>query len=152
MDDEYYMREALKEASLAFEKNEVPVGAVLVFQDRIIARAHNGMESQKKATAHAEILCLEQASKELQNWRLVDCHLFTTLEPCIMCAGALILSRIKRVVWGASDYRHGGGGSLCDIFALPHPIHKVEVKEKVLEEESSFLIKSFFIKTRKSKK
>lgn len=134
------MKEALKEAEIASVKGEVPVGCVLVFQGKIIARSHNLVETLSDATAHAEMLCLKEAAKILNNWRLLESTLYCTLEPCIMCAGALILSRVKKVVYGAPDFRHGAG----DLLHKPHPIHQLEVQGGVLADESSHLLKSFF--------
>jgi len=138
------MQEALKEAQIAYTKGEVPVGAVLVYQNEIIARAHNQVESLIDATCHAEILCIREGAQRLKNWRLTGCTLYTTLEPCPMCAGALISSRIDQVVWGAPDIRQGAGGSLLKILGEPHPIHTVQVTPGVLAEESSALLKQFF--------
>lgn len=143
------MRAALEEASQAFAKDEVPIGAVLVYNGEIIARAHNQVESLQDATAHAEILCLRQASKKLNNWRLLESTLYTTLEPCSMCAGALILSRVKNLVWGAPDIRQGAGGSWVDLLNIPHPIHNLSIKQGVLADESARLMKEFFQNKRK---
>lgn len=147
--DEFFMRAALEEASQAFAKDEVPIGAVLVYNGEIIARAHNQVESLQDATAHAEILCLRQASKKLNNWRLLESTLYTTLEPCSMCAGALILSRVKNLVWGAPDIRQGAGGSWVDLLNIPHPIHNLSIKQGVLADESARLMKEFFQNKRK---
>ncbi len=144
MVDEDFMRFALQEAYLAEKKGEVPIGAVLVFQDKIIASAHNQVESLKDATAHAEILCLRQGMKVLDNWRLLQTTLYSTLEPCPMCAGALFSSRVKRVVWGAEDRRQGADGSLFSILSAPHPIHSLEVRRNVLKEECGALLTRFF--------
>ena len=105
--DKDYMEVALEEAQKAYDAGEVPVGAVVVFQNQIISRSYNQVESLQDASAHAEMLCLKQAAQKLGNWRLLDCTLYCTLEPCLMCAGAMILSRIKTLVWGAQDIRHG---------------------------------------------
>ncbi len=144
MDDEFFMYEALVQAKIAFEKKEVPIGAVLVFENKIITRAHNLTESKNDPTAHAEILCVRDASKIFDNWRLTGATLYTTLEPCVMCSGALISSRISRVVWGAKDIRQGGNGSWVDLFAKKHPIHQLEIEGGVLAEESAALLKDFF--------
>ncbi len=122
--DEFYMREALKEAQKAFLGGEIPVGALLVYQDKIIARAYNQVESLKDATAHAEMLCIKKGSEILENWRLCETTLYCTLEPCPMCSGALILARVKRVVFGAS----APPGSKCG----------------VLQEECGEILKQFF--------
>jgi tRNA(adenine34) deaminase len=134
------MKEALKEAQTGFDKGEVPVGCVLVYQNEIISQAHNQVESLGDATAHAEFLCIREAARKLGNWRLVDSILYCTLEPCIMCAGAIILSRIGTLVCGAPDLRHGAN---LEIFST-HPIHKVAVRRGVLQEECSQILKTFF--------
>lgn len=143
-DDERFMFEALKEAHKAFEAEEVPIGAVLVHNGRVIARGYNQVEMLKDATAHAEMLCLTAGAVALENWRLIDTTLYCTLEPCAMCAGAAILSRVSRLVWGAKDLRHGVHGSWINIFETPHPIHKLEVQGGVLEAPSIWLMKEFF--------
>ena len=149
--DIVYMREALKEAKKAFDLEEVPVGAVLVREGRIIARGHNQVELLHDATAHAEMLCLTSASAVLENWRLTGATLFCTLEPCCMCAGAMIASRIDRLVFGAPDLRVGVCGSWIDLFKTEHPIHSIEVVRGVLEEESAALMREFFQGMRKKK-
>lgn len=138
------MREALKEARKAYKQREVPVGAVLVLQERVIARGYNQVELLKDATAHAEMLCMGSGAQALDNWRLLDTTLYTTIEPCMMCAGGMFLSRIKRLVWGAPDLRHGANGSFIDLFKLKHPTHLIEVMGHVLEEECSILMQDFF--------
>jgi tRNA(adenine34) deaminase len=139
MDDKGFMKEAFEEARKAYDLGEVPVGAVVVFQNQIIARSYNQVESLKDATAHAETLAIRQAAAHLSNWRLLECTLYCTLEPCLMCAGAMILSRLKKAVWAAPDLRHGAGGSFAT-----HPIHKVEVCQGIFETESADLLKRFF--------
>jgi tRNA(adenine34) deaminase len=150
--DEEFMRFALVEAQKAYEANEVPIGAVLVFQNQIISSAYNQVESLKDATAHAEMLCLKKAAEKLGNWRLLDCTLYCTLEPCLMCAGAMILSRVKTLVWGAPDLRHGAGGSLMDVFAINHPIHQLEIRQGILKDESASLLKKFFQERRQERR
>ncbi len=150
--DLFFMREALKEAEKAFAKKEVPVGAVLVLENRIIARGHNQVEMLQDATAHAEMLCLSSASASLGNWRLAEAILYSTLEPCPMCGGAIFAARVKRVVWGASDLRLGAGGSWIDLFSIKHPMHQVEVCKGVLAEPAGLLLKDFFKKQRKEGK
>lgn len=147
--DEQFMREALKEAEKAFNAEEVPVGAVLVSQNRIIARGHNQVELLKDATAHAEMICLSAGSEALSNWRLLDTTLYCTLEPCAMCAGALMASRVKRLVWGAPDLRLGANGSWIDFFQNKHPMHSIEITSGVLEAESANLMRQFFLTARK---
>ena len=138
------MKEALEEAQKAYDQDEVPVGAVVVFQNQIIARSYNQVESLQDATSHAEMLALRQAAVEVGNWRLLECTLYCTLEPCLMCTGAMILSRVEVAVWGAPDLRHGVGENFAH-----HPIHKVEVRQGILEAESAALLKNFFQKRRK---
>lgn len=147
-EDEKFMLEALKEAKKAELKKEVPIGAVLVKNGRVIARGHNQVEVLNDATAHAEMLCLTSAETALENWRLVDTTLYCTLEPCAMCAGAMFLTRITRLVWGAPDFRHGANGSLFDLFSKPHPIHSIAVKGGVLEDICGYYLRDFFRKRR----
>lgn len=146
--DEFFMRQALKEAQKAFDADEVPVGAVIVSNDRVIARAHNQVELLKDATAHAEMLAITTASASIGDWRLLDATLYTSLEPCAMCAGAILLSRIKRLVWAAKDLRCGANGTWVDLFSIDHPFHKTEVVGSVLEAEAAELMRSFFQKKR----
>jgi tRNA(adenine34) deaminase len=146
-----FMREALKEAKKALDKDEVPVGAVLVLDGKVIARGHNEVELLRDATAHAEMVCLTAGTTALGNWRLTNATLYCTLEPCVMCAGAMLASRIQRLVWGAPDLRLGANGSWIDLFATKHPMHSLEITSGVLGEESAFLLKSFFEQTRKKK-
>lgn len=142
--DEKFMLEALKEAKKAALKKEVPIGAVLVKEGKIIARGFNQVEMLRDATAHAEMLCLTAGEVTLENWRLNGATLYCTLEPCAMCAGAMFLTRISRLVWGAPDVRHGANGSLFDLFSKPHPIHTIAVRGRVMEEQSAFMLKEFF--------
>lgn len=147
-DDEKFMIEALKEAEKAYSIGEVPVGAVLVHEGNIIARGHNQVELLRDATAHAEMLCLTSGAVALENWRLLNTILYSTLEPCIMCVGALMLSRVPKIVWAAPDIRHGAGGSWINVFDYPHPTHSVEVVKGIYEQESAFLMRDFFSKRR----
>lgn len=144
MDDQYFMREALKEARKAQRCDEVPIGAVIVHGNQVIARGHNQVELLKDATAHAEMLVIGSASVALENWRLLETTLYCTLEPCMMCAGAMFLSRISRLVWGAPDLRHGANGSWIDLFAQKHPMHQIAVTGGVLSEECAALMTEFF--------
>ena len=141
-DDEYFMRQALKEAQTAYEKDEVPVGAVIVAKDQIIARGHNLTEQLNDVTAHAELLSITSAAEHLGGKYLLDCTLYVTLEPCVMCAGALNWSQISKIVYGASDQKRGATrhGNLF------HP--KTEIKSGVLVEESAELIRTFFQRKR----
>jgi tRNA(adenine34) deaminase len=155
--DELYMREALKEARKALEKGEVPVGAIIVHEPpsepaRIIARAHNQVEMLHDATAHAEMIAITQAEEHLGNWRLPYCTVYVTMEPCIMCCGAMILSRVKRVCYGAKDEKAGGVESVCNLLAIPRLNHQVEVCSGILVGECSAILKEFFENLRADKK
>ena len=143
MTDEELMRAALAEAKLAAALGEVPVGAVVAKDGEIIARAHNLRESGKNATYHAELLAIDAACKALGGWRLWECELFVTLEPCPMCAGAIVNSRIRRVVYGAADAKAGCCGSVTDLFALPFNHHPV-VEKGLRAEEAGELLQVFF--------
>lgn len=149
--DEVFMQEALAQAKMAAVIGEVPVGAVLVMQGKIIARAHNLVEKLQDATAHAEILCIKRASEILGNWRLLGATLYCTLEPCAMCAGGMISSRVETLVWGAPDIRQGAHGSWVDLLTQPHPIHQLTVRTHVLVEESKELLTAFFRERRHAK-
>lgn len=144
-EDERFMRLALQEAQKAYREGEVPIGALLVAEGRIIARGHNQVERLKDPTAHAEILCIGAGAEALDNWRLLDTTLYCTMEPCAMCAGALLLARVARLVWGAPDLRQGANGSWCDLFSLPHPIHpSLEITPRLLAEPCGALVRQFF--------
>ena len=149
---EYFMKEALKEAEKAYKKLEVPVGAIIVKDGKIIARAYNQKESKTDTTKHAEILAIQKASKKLNSWRLIDCEMYVTLEPCSMCAGALINSRIKKVYIGASDQKTGAVGSVFNLLEDYTFNHKVEYEKGVMQEECENILKEFFKKLRKNKK
>jgi tRNA(adenine34) deaminase len=142
--DNRFMCEALIEAETAFAKGEVPVGAVLVVNGEVIARAHNLVESLADATAHAELLCLRKGAEILNNWRLLEGTLYCTLEPCPMCAGAMIHSRLKRLVWGAPDLRCGAHGSWVNLLDAEHPIHQLTATTGVMKEECAEIMKTFF--------
>jgi len=144
-----YMREAIKEAEKAFEKEEVPVGAVIVHNERIIGRAHNQVEQLKDATAHAEMIALTQASSALGDWRLEGAELYVTKEPCPMCAGAIVLSRVGRVIFGARDEHAGAAGSKMNILQDGCLNHRVEVVGGIQEEECRALLQNFFRHHRK---
>lgn len=148
---EYFMKEALKEAEKAYSKLEVPVGAVIVKDGKIIARAHNQKESKTDTTKHAEILAIQKASKKLKSWRLIDCEMYVTLEPCTMCAGAIIHSRIKKVYIGAMDEKTGAVGSVLNLFEDYKFNHKPEVEKGILKEDCESLLKQFFKELRKLK-
>lgn len=145
--DNHYMNLALEQARVAYTLGEVPVGAVIVKDNKIIATAYNLRESQQNALAHAELLAIEKACKVLQTWRLTECDLYVTLEPCPMCSGAIINSRIRRVVYGAYDKKAGCCVSLTNLFALPFN-HRPTVVGGILELQSQELLKSFFKKLR----
>lgn len=138
------MLEALKEAWKAFEAGEVPVGAVLVKEKHIIARGHNQVEMLRDATAHAEMLCLTAGEAAVDNWRLAQTTLYCTIEPCSMCAGAMLLTRIPILVWGAPDLRHGANGSWIDLFEPIHPTHAIQVRKGVLQDVCTQILKDFF--------
>ena len=140
---ENWMRLALEEARIASGKDEVPVGALVIKDDQIIARAHNLREALQSPSAHAEILALQEASQRLGSWRLLDCVLVTTLEPCAMCAGALIQARIKTLVYGASDLK-GGAESVFGLLSNNKHNHQVDVVCGVLETECALVLKDFF--------
>ena len=150
MTDEYFMQIALEEAKKAYDLGEVPVGAVIVQEDNVISKAHNLREIEKQAIAHAEILAIEKACNTLGGWRLPRCTLYVTLEPCPMCAGAIINSRIDRVVFGAYDFKAGSCGSIVNLFELDYN-HKPILCGGVLQEECVSLLKSFFKELRKKK-
>jgi len=146
--DEYFMQEALKQAQIAFKANEVPVGSVLVKDNKIIACAHNLREGLKDPTAHAEILVLRDAAKKLDSWRLDDSTIYVTLEPCPMCAGAIVLARVKRLVFGTFDPKAGAAGTLMNLLNDERLNHQVEVVGGVLEGESKALLHAFFSRLR----
>ncbi len=150
-DDEKYMLLALKEAWKAFCADEVPVGAVLVHNSEVISRGSNQVEMLNDATAHAEMLCLTAGEAAMENWRLTGATLYCTIEPCSMCAGAMLLTRVSRLVWGAPDIRHGANGSWVDLFKSPHPTHSIEISSGVLKEYSATLMRDFFQRRRLQK-
>jgi tRNA(adenine34) deaminase len=142
--DESFMREALRLAQKAFEKEEVPVGAVVVRGSRIIARAFNQVEMLKDATAHAEMLAITQAEAAVGDWRLNDCDLYVTKEPCAMCAGALVHVRMRRVIFGCADPRSGAAGGTINLLELPGLNHHCEITSGVLAPECAALLQGFF--------
>ena len=149
--EEKYMKEALKEAKKAYDKLEVPVGAVIVKDGKIIAKAHNLKETKTDTTKHAEIMVIQKASKKLNSWRLIDCEMYVTLEPCSMCAGAIINSRIKKIYIGTMDEKTGAAGSVLNLFEDYKFNHKVEVEKGILKEECENILKNFFKELRKNK-
>ena len=144
-----YMKEALKEAELAKLEDEVPIGCVIVKDDQIIARAHNQRDKSHNPLGHAETLAIKSASEVVGDWQLVDCELYVTIEPCIMCSGAIIQSRIKRVVYGAPDIKGGAFGSSINVLEAGNINHHPEVVKGVLENECSSIIKNYFKSKRK---
>lgn len=146
-----FMKEALKEAQKAYDKKEIPVGAVIVKDNKIIARAHNVKEEKNDTTKHAEIIAIQKASKKLNAWRLTGCEMYVTLEPCSMCAGALIQSRISKVYIGTMDYKTGACGSVLNLLKDYEFNHKVEMEKDVLQEDCEKILKDFFKELRKSK-
>lgn len=146
------MKEALKEAKKAYKKLEVPVGAIIVKNEEIIARAHNIKETKKDTTKHAEILAIQRASKKLGAWRLEECEMYVTLEPCTMCAGAIINSRIKKVYIGTKDEKTGACGSVLNLFEDYKFNHKVEYEFDIMQKECEKILKNFFKELRELKK
>ena len=150
--DEYFMGEALRQAAKAYELGEVPVGAVIVRAGRIIARGANQVETLKDATAHAEMLVLTQAESAVGDWRLTDCTLYVTKEPCPMCAGAVVHTRLARVVFGVGDPKGGAAGGALNLLQFPTLNHRCEITPGVRLEECRELLKSFFAAQRAAKK
>jgi tRNA(adenine34) deaminase len=148
--DENFMREALRQAQKANDAGEVPVGAVIVRAGKIIARAHNQVELLKDATAHAEMLALTQAEAAAGDWRLAECDLYVTKEPCAMCAGALVHTRIRRVIFGCKDPAAGAAGSVMNLLQMPTLNHRCDIASGVLQDECAAILKNFFRKRRRS--
>ncbi len=153
-EEEQYMKEALKQAKKAYEKEEIPVGAIIVKNHKIIAKAYNEKEYKLDTTKHAEILAIQKASKKLKSWRLTDCDMYVTLEPCSMCAGALIQSRIRKVYIGTMDKKTGACGSVLNLLEDYTFNHKVEIETGILGQECEILLKQFFkeLRAKKAKK
>ena len=149
---EQFMKEALKEAKKAYNKLEIPVGAVIVKDGKIIARAHNIKEEKQDTTKHAEIIAIQKASKKLGSWRLIDCEMYVTLEPCSMCAGAIINSRLKKIYIGTRDEKTGAVGSVLNLLEDYKFNHKVEIESGIMQKECEKILKDFFKELRKSKK
>ena len=150
--DESFMKQAVKQAKKAYDKLEMPIGCVIVHEDKIIARGYNKRNMKKNTLAHAEILAINKASKVLGDWRLEDCTMYVTLEPCPMCAGAIVQARIPRVVIGSMNPKAGCAGSVLNLLQQDGLNHQVEVTKGVLAEECSGLMTSFFRELRKKKK
>lgn len=149
---EKWMRHALVEAQLAIKKNEVPIGAVIVYEDKIIGRGHNQVEGLNDPTAHAEIVAIGAASSYLNSWRLTGASLYVTIEPCVMCAGAIVLSRLGRLIFGAKDPKAGACGSLYNIAQDIRLNHQVQIIPYILEQECKQILESFFEKIRQNTK
>lgn len=150
--DEKYMYEAIKEAYKAYDRGEVPIGAVIVYKDDIIATGYNVREESQLAASHAELIAITMANEKLDSWRLEDCTLYVTLEPCAMCAGAIIQSRMKRVVFGAFDPKAGCAGTLMNLLTDTRFNHQVKLTTGILENECSTLLSNFFKELRGNKK
>ena len=150
--DEKYMKEAIKQAKKAYTLGEVPIGCVIVYQDHIIGRGYNRRNTDKNTLAHAEITAINKASKKMGDWRLEDCTLYVTLEPCQMCAGAIVQARITRVVMGSMNPKAGCAGSVLNLLEMDGFNHKVKVTRGVLEEECSQMLSGFFKELREIKK
>jgi tRNA(adenine34) deaminase len=146
--DEHFMRLALREAERALEHDDVPIGAVIVHDGEVIAAARNERELRRDPTAHAEVLALREASSHLGTWRLLDTILYVTLEPCTMCAGAIVLGRVPRVVYAADDPKAGAAGSVLDVLAEPRLNHRPVVAPGLLAEEAAALLRAFFASRR----
>jgi len=146
--DEYFMREALRQGQKAYAADEVPVGAVVVREGKIVARAHTQVELLKDATAHAEMLALTQAEAAVGDWRLTDCDVYVTKEPCSMCAGALVHTRIRRVIFGCADSSAGAAGSIMNLLQMPTLNHQCEITSGVLQNECAAILQDFFRKRR----
>ena len=142
--DEKYMKEALKQAKKAYALGEVPIGCVIVYKDKIIGRGYNRRNTDKNTLSHAEITAINKASKKLRDWRLEGCTLYVTLEPCQMCAGAIVQARITEVVMGSMNPKAGCGGSILNILEMPEFNHQVQVKRGVLAEECTHMLTTFF--------
>ena len=150
-DDTKWMRRALEQAQIAYELGEVPVGAVAVYEGQIIGQGYNRKESDQDPTAHAEMIALRQAAQKLGNWRLIGVTLYCTLEPCPMCAGAMIQGRLQRLVYGAPDTRFGADGTVIEVLSEPAFNHRVQVTNGVLAEEAGDLLQRFFRRLRDEK-
>jgi tRNA(adenine34) deaminase len=146
--DEYFMRLALREAERALDHDDVPIGAVIVHEGEVIAAARNERELRRDPTAHAEMLALREASRRLESWRLLDTVLYVTLEPCAMCAGAIVLARVPRVVFAAEDPKAGAAGSVLNVLAEPRLNHRPAVAGGLLAQEAARLLRAFFASRR----
>ena len=150
--EEKYMHAAIREARKAYALEEVPIGCVIVYQDKIIARGYNRRNTDKNTIAHAEMTAIKKASKKLGDWRLEGCTMYVTLEPCQMCAGAIVQARIDKVVIGSMNPKAGCAGSVLNLLEIPSFNHQVEIQKCVLEEECSHMLSSFFKELRERKR
>lgn len=148
---EYFMNEALKEAKLAFDAGEIPIGCVLVYQGKIIGRGHNLRQASQQAIDHAEILAISQANQQLASWRLAGCQLFVTLEPCPMCAGAILNARIDEVYYGVADLKAGVAGTLMNLLNDGRFNHQAYIEKGILEDKCLSILQTFFKRVRKEK-
>lgn len=151
-EDERYMKEAIKQAKKAYALDEVPIGCVIVQDNKIIARGYNRRNTDKNALAHAEISAIKKASKKTGDWRLEDCTMYVTLEPCQMCAGAIVQSRMKKVVIGAMNPKAGCAGSVINILQMKQFNHQAEMENGILEKECAYMLSTFFKELREKKK
>ena len=151
-EDERYMKEAIKQAKKAYALDEVPIGCVIVQDNKIIARGYNRRNTDKNALAHAEISAIKKASKKTGDWRLEDCTMYVTLEPCQMCAGAIVQSRMKKVVIGAMNPKAGCAGSIINILQMKQFNHQAEMENGILEKECADMLSTFFKELREKKK
>ena len=142
--DDYFMREALRQALIGSKADEVPVGAIVVRAGKIVGRAYNQVELLRDATAHAEMLALTQAEAAVGDWRLIDCDLYVTKEPCAMCAGALVHTRARRVIFGCADPAAGAAGSVINLLQMPTLNHRCDIESGVLENECAAILRDFF--------
>lgn len=149
---EYFMKQALAEAEKSLEKDEIPIGCVIVKDGQIIGRGHNAREELNQAIMHAEVMAIQEANRVEGNWRLLDTTLFVTIEPCVMCSGAIGLARIPRVIYGGTNQKFGAAGSLYDILADVRLNHRVEVEKEILEEECAQIMQDFFRQRREKQK
>ena len=149
---DFFMSEALKEAQKSLDKAEIPIGCVIVKDGEIVGRGHNAREELNQAIMHAEVMAIQEANRTIGNWRLLDCTLFVTIEPCVMCSGAIGLARIPKVIYGASNQKFGGAGSLYDILRDERLNHRVDLETGVMEKECAEIMQNFFRQSRVRKK
>ncbi|MEF9941199.1 MAG: tRNA adenosine(34) deaminase TadA [Lachnospiraceae bacterium] len=152
MEDTYYMKQALKQAKKAWDIEEVPIGCVIVYQDKVIGRGYNRRTIDHNPLAHAELIAIKKASKKIGDWRLEDCTMYVTLEPCQMCSGAIVQARVKRVVIGCMNPKAGCAGSIMNLLQMEEFNHQVELEIGVLEDECSTIMKTFFQQLREQKR